>query len=79
MLSFASFMFLYVCRLRKDPLSTIDNGTKVALAFKRITDPDRAKKDAKKQKEAQAAAQKKAAEAAAPKNKPGAWSGLPGR
>ena len=66
--------------MRKDPLSTIDNGTKVALAFQRITDPERAKKEAKeaqKRKEAEAAAAKKARAAAAPTKKPGAWSGLP--
>ncbi|KAK9800169.1 hypothetical protein WJX73_002607 [Symbiochloris irregularis] len=65
-------------RLRKDPLSTIDTGTKVALAFQRITDPDRAKKEEKKRQAAVAAA-KKAEQAAAPKPKAGAWGGLPSR
>jgi AAA lid domain len=27
------------CRMRKDPLDPIDNGTKVALAFRRVTNP----------------------------------------
>ena len=66
--------------MRKDPLSTIDNGTKVALAFQRITDPDRAKKEEQKRKQAEEAAKKKAqaaAAAAAPKKKAGAWGGLP--
>lgn len=66
-------------RMRKDPLSNIDNGTKVALAYQRITDPERAKKEAAKRKEAEAAAKKQAAEAAAPKKKGGAWGGLPSR
>lgn len=65
--------------MRKDPLSNIDNGTKVALAYQRITDPERAKKEAAKRKEAEAAAKKQAAEAAAPKKKGGAWGGLPSR
>jgi hypothetical protein len=28
-----------VCRMRKDPLDPIDNGTKVVLAFRRVTNP----------------------------------------
>jgi hypothetical protein len=28
-----------LCRMRKDPLDPIDNGTKVALAFRRVTNP----------------------------------------
>ena len=68
-----------VGRMRKDPLSTIDNGTKVALAFQRITDPERAAKEQKKRKEAEDAAKKvqaAAAAAAAPKKKAGSWGGL---
>ncbi len=30
-------------RMRKDPLDPIDNGTKVALAFRRVTNPKAAK------------------------------------
>jgi len=62
-------------RLRKDPLDPIDSGTKVAILFKRLTDPEFVKREeeAKRKKEE---ADKKAA-AAAPK-KAGAWAGLPG-
>ena len=73
------FSLCLTYRMRKDPLSNIDNGTKVALAYQRITDPERAKKEAAKRKEAEAAAKKQAAEAAAPKKKGGAWGGLPSR
>ncbi|EIE25814.1 magnesium-chelatase subunit [Coccomyxa subellipsoidea C-169] len=62
-------------RLRKDPLETIDSGTKVALAFRRITDPQRAAKEEKAKKEAEAAAAKAAEKA---NKKAGAWGGLPG-
>lgn len=65
-------------RMRKDPMSPIDNGTKVAMAFQRITDPERAKKEAQRQKEKEVAA-KKAQAAAMPAKKPGAWGGLPSR
>ena len=58
--------------LRKDVLDTIDGGAKVALAFRRVTDPARAEKEAA---EAKAAAE---AEAAAAK-KAGSWGGLPKR
>jgi len=58
-------------RLRKDVLDTIDGGAKVALAWRRVTDPARAEREAK------AAAEKAAADAAASK-KAGSWGGLPG-
>lgn len=63
------------CRLRKDPLDTIDGGTKVKLAFQRITDPNRAAKEEKARKQAEAAASK----AAEQPKKAGAWGGLPSR
>ena len=65
---------LECCRLRKDPMEQIDGGTKVLLAFQRITSPEKAKA---------AAAAKKAEEEQKKKNsaragqKAGAWSGLP--
>ncbi|CAK0779027.1 hypothetical protein CVIRNUC_004683 [Coccomyxa viridis] len=62
-------------RLRKDPLDTIDGGTKVKLAFQRITDPNRAAKEEKARKQAEAAASK----AAEQPKKAGAWGGLPSR
>lgn len=62
-------------RLRKDPLETIDSGTKVALAVRRIMDPQRAAKEEAARKEAEAAA-KKAVEKA--NKKAGSWGGLPG-
>lgn len=34
-----------VHRLRKDPLDPIDSGTKVAILFKRLTDPEFAKRE----------------------------------
>ena len=64
-----------LCRLRKDPLDTIDGGTKVKLAFQRITDPNRAAKEEKARKQAVAAA----AKAAEQPKKAGAWGGLPSR
>lgn len=33
------------CRLRKDPLDPIDSGTKVALLFNRLTDPEFARRE----------------------------------
>ena len=63
-------------RLRKDPLDTIDGGTKVALAFRRVTDPERAAKEERAKKEAEAAA---AAQAAKASKKAGSWGGLPSR
>jgi hypothetical protein len=36
---------LLPCRLRKDPLDPIDSGTKVAILFKRLTDPEFAKRE----------------------------------
>ncbi len=60
-------------RLRKDPLDPIDSGTKVAILFSRLTDPEFVKREeaAKKKKE-----EAEKAAAAAPK-KAGAWGGLP--
>ncbi len=45
--------------MRKDPLDPIDNGTKVALAFRRVTNP----KVAKAEEEAKKAAEREAKEA----------------
>ena len=61
-------------RMRKDPLDPIDNGTKVGLAFRRVTNPKVVAEEEKRKKEEQAAAKQAAAPA-----KAGAWSGLPGR
>ena len=63
--------------MRKDPLDPIDNGTKVALAFRRITNPKAAREaeEAKKAAEREEAEKAKAAKPA----KAGAWGGLPGR
>ena len=47
----------------------------MALAFRRITDPQRAAKEEKAKKEAEAAAAKAAEKA---NKKAGAWGGLPG-
>ena len=63
--------------MRKDPLDTIDGGTKVKLAFQRMTDPDRAAKDEKARKQAEAAAAKTKEEPK--KAAAGAWGGLPSR
>jgi len=62
-------------RLRKDPLDPIDSGTKVAIMFKRLTDPEFLKREeaAKKKKEEAEKA------AAASNKKAGSWGGLPGR
>ncbi|MEW5299462.1 MAG: hypothetical protein WDW38_004509 [Sanguina aurantia] len=62
-------------RMRKDPLDPIDNGTKVRITFRRLTDPEMVKREAiaLKQKED---AEKEKAKKSAPK---GAWGGLPGR
>ena len=38
-LSTCSTIYVASCRMRKDPLDPIDNGTKVALAFRRVTNP----------------------------------------
>lgn len=64
-----------VRRLRKDPLDPIDSGTKVALLFKRLTDPEFLKREEEAKKKQEAAA-KEAAKAA---KKPGAWGGLPSK
>lgn len=37
-------------RLRKDPLDPIDSGTKVQILFKRLTDPEFAKREAEAKK-----------------------------
>lgn len=68
--------FAWVYRLRKDPLDPIDGGTKVALAYRRVTDPDRAAKEEKARKQAEAAAAKAAERS---NKKAGAWAGLPSR
>ncbi|KAK9808666.1 hypothetical protein WJX72_001562 [[Myrmecia] bisecta] len=62
-------------RLRKDPLDPIDGGTKVRLAFQRITRPREAQEAEAKKKAAEEEAKKKAG----PQKKAGAWGGLPGR
>lgn len=48
----------------------------VALAFRRVTDPDRAAKEEKARKEAEARAKQQAEKAS---KKAGAWGGLPSR
>ena len=58
-------------RLRKDVLDSIDGGYKVALAFRRVTNPAAAEREAKE------AADKAKAEAEGAK-KAGSWGGLPG-
>ncbi|GBF88319.1 magnesium chelatase ATPase subunit I [Raphidocelis subcapitata] len=63
-------------RLRKDPLDPIDSGTKVAILFRRLTDPEFVKREAEAKRKKEEA--EKAAAAASPK-KAGAWGGLPGR
>ncbi|KAG2452528.1 hypothetical protein HYH02_002766 [Chlamydomonas schloesseri] len=69
-------------RLRKDPLDPIDNGTKVAILFKRLTDPEIMKREeeAKKKREEAAAKAKAEGKAERPAGaKAGAWAGLPPR
>ncbi len=63
-----------LCRLRKDVLDQIDNGTKVQLAFQRVTNPEKARQAeaAKKDKEEQ---EKKDNRKAG--KKAGSWGGLP--
>lgn len=61
-------------RMRKDPLDPIDNGTKVALAFRRVTNPKVAKQEeGAKKAEAKPQEEKSSAKSA------GAWGGLPGK
>ncbi|KAF6256262.1 P-loop containing nucleoside triphosphate hydrolase protein [Scenedesmus sp. NREL 46B-D3] len=55
-------------RLRKDPLDPIDSGTKVAMLFKRLTDPEFVKREEEAKKKQEAAA----AEAAKANKKAGA-------
>ena len=62
-------------RMRKDPLDPIDNGTKVGVAFRRLTDPKYADEEAKKK----AAEAEAAAAAAKATKKAGSWGGLPAR
>lgn len=61
------------CRLRKDVLDQIDTGTKVQLAFQRITNPEKAKQAeaAKKAEEEKQKADKRSGK------KAGSWGGLP--
>jgi hypothetical protein len=59
-------------RLRKDPLDPIDSGTKVAMLFKRLTDPEFVKREEEAKKKQEAAA----AEAAKAAKKPGGWCWL---
>ena len=63
-------------RLRKDPLDPIDSGTKVAILFRRLTDPEFVKREEEAKRKKEEA--EKAAAAGAPK-KAGAWGGLPSR
>lgn len=58
--------------MRKDPLDPIDNGTKVMLAFRRLTNPKAVAAEEAAKKEAAAAAKEGATK------KAGAWGGLPG-
>ena len=58
--------------MRKDPLDPIDNGTKVMLAFRRLTNPKAVAAEEAAKKEAAAAARD------AVTQKAGAWGGLPG-
>ncbi|PNW74766.1 hypothetical protein CHLRE_12g510800v5 [Chlamydomonas reinhardtii] len=69
-------------RLRKDPLDPIDNGTKVAILFKRMTDPEIMKREEEAKKKREEAAAKAKAEGKADRPtgaKAGAWAGLPPR
>ena len=69
----------HACRLRKDPLEQIDGGSKVKLAWQRVTNPKAAEAAAEKKKQAEAE-EKKAREAKAKsEKKSGSWGGLPGR
>eukprot|EP00955_Chlamydomonas_euryale_P005630 59710-Chlamydomonas_euryale.AAC.3 len=67
-------------RLRKDPLDPIDNGTKVAVLFRRLTDPEFVKREEEAKKKAEAAAAEAAASGKTDRagKKAGAWGGLPG-
>ena len=63
----------WVCRLRKDPLDSMDGGSKVKLAFQRITRPrEAAEADKAKKEEAS-----KAAAGNTAGKKAGSWGGLP--
>lgn len=66
------------CRLRKDPLDPIDNGMKVRIIFKRLTDPEvqRREEEAKKRREEEEAKVKAGGRPST--QKAGAWAGLPG-
>lgn len=72
-------------RMRKDPLDPIDNGLRVALLFKRMTDPEVIKREEemmRKRKEAEAKAIASGGSGAGAgrddSKKAGAWQGLPG-
>ena len=74
-------LLVLLLRLRKDPLDPIDNGTKVKILFRRLTDPEimRREEEAKrKAEEAKASGQAAAAPAGRDGKKAGAWGGIPG-
>ncbi|GFR44883.1 hypothetical protein Agub_g6227, partial [Astrephomene gubernaculifera] len=63
-------------RLRKDPLDPIDNGTKVALLFRRLTDPEVMRREEEAKRRAEEAAAKRAKEGGSARPtgaKAGAW------
>ncbi|KAL6762314.1 magnesium chelatase subunit I [Haematococcus lacustris] len=68
-------------RMRKDPLDPIDNGMKVRLLFKRMTDPEvvRREEEAKRKREEAEKKAKESGQANRGAMKAGAWGGLPGR
>ncbi|KAG1655040.1 hypothetical protein FOA52_008791 [Chlamydomonas sp. UWO 241] len=72
-------------RLRKDPLDTMDSGSKVAMLFRRLTDPEFVRKEAEMRKKAEETQARILAEQAATgkvartaTQKAGSWGGLPG-
>ena len=67
------------CRLRKDPLAEIDGGSKVRLAWQRVTNPRAAEAAAEKKKQAEAELKKAKEAKAKSSKKAGSWGGLPGR
>jgi Mg-chelatase subunit ChlI len=66
-------------RLRKDPLDPIDSGTKVAILFKRLTDPEFVKREEEAKKKKEEAEKAAAAAGGGGGAKKGAWGGLPSR
>ena len=69
--------------MKKDPLSPIDSGAKVQMAFRRITDPECAKNEAaeaarakKAQEEAAKVEADRAAGSSRAGKKAGSWGGL---